>query len=369
MLAGRLIRAAKDILSEYARFNVGERLPAALNLATRRAQMSDQEYINQARQLREWAQSVIDQTKIEKYPFDLLTFLKESQYSSALPERIATIVLRSFPDDKNAAILSPELNLYIQQVNNLRSELGALVTAGQKLNIDEVEIPPDAISLDVIMPRNVFHDKADEFVDALSKFVRIMSYLIELTTGSKDSPIVTYTSASAIVTGLALGYGAVCGFLTFYNLLLDVVQKQLSVLKTIKDYRAASLGGKEDSDLEARLKAIVEKALIDAVDKAIASVKREVPEDRVNEIKIAIGKDARFAIEAIASGTRIGITIESLDQLPKISEAVPEATVEQIDTIIKQQKVLERRVDEAFAALEGTSPALLTVSSVEDKRE
>jgi hypothetical protein len=369
MLAGRLIRAAKDILGEYARFNIGERLPAALNLATRRAQMSDQEYINQAHQLRQWAQSVIDQTKIEKYPFDLLTFLKESQYSSALPERIATIVLRSFPDDKNAAILSPELNLYIQQVNNLRSELGALVTAGQKLNIDEVEIPPDAISLDVIMPRNVFHDKADKFVDTLSKFIRIMSYLIELTTGSKESPTVTYTSASVIVTGLALGYGAVCGFLTFYNLLLDVVQKQLSILKTIKDYRAALLDSEEHGDLEVRLKAIVEKALTDAVEKVVASVKPEVPENRVNEIKIALGKDARFAVEAIANGTRIGITIESLDQIPKISEAVPGVTAEQIDAVVKQQKVLERRVDEAFAALEGKSPALLTVSSVEDKGE
>jgi len=217
------------------------------------------------------------------------------------------------------------------------------------------------------MPRNVFHDKADEFVEALSKFIRIMSYLIELTTGSKGSPVVTYTSASDIVTGLAFGYGAVCGFLTFYNLLLDVVQKQLSVLKTIKDYRAASLGTIEDGDLEIRLKGIVEKALADAVEKAVASVKVEVPEDRVNEIKIAIGKDARFAIGTIANGTRIGITIESLDQIPKISEHVPGMTAEQIDAIIKQQKVLERRVDEAFAALEGTNPALLTVSRGDDQ--
>jgi hypothetical protein len=159
MLAGRLIRAAKDILSEYSRFTINEKLSEASNLSGRRAQMTDQDYINQARQLRQWAQSVIDQTKIEKYPSDLLAFLKESQYSSALPGRIATIVLQSFPDDKNRAILSPELNLYIQQVHNLRNELAALATAGQKLNIDEVAIPPDAISIDLIMPRNVFHDK------------------------------------------------------------------------------------------------------------------------------------------------------------------------------------------------------------------
>jgi hypothetical protein len=369
MLAGRLIRAAKDILGEYHHFTIDDKLNEASNLSARRGQMPDLEYINQARNLRQWAKSVIDQTKIEKYPSDLLTFLKESQYSSALPERIARIVSQSFPDDKNRAILSPELNLYIQLVRNLLTELSALVTAGQKLNIDEVDIPLDAISLDVIIPRNVFHDKADEFVEALSKFIRIMSYLTELTTGSKDAPTVTYTSASVIVTGLALGYSAAWSFLKLYKLFLEVVEKHLTILKTIKDLRSASLDIKGDSDLEARAKEFAEKALAQAVEAAVASEAILVPPDRVNEIKIAIGKDGRFVIDAIANGARIGITIESLDQIPKMSEAVPEATAEQIDEIVKKQKLLERRVDQAFAALEGTSPELLTVSSGEHKDE
>jgi hypothetical protein len=278
--------------------------------------------------------------------------------------------LQSFPDDKNRAILSPELNLYIQQVHDLRNELGALVTAGQKLNIEEVEIPPDTISLDVIMPRSVFHDKADEFVEALSKFISIMSYLTEITTGTKESPAVTYTSASVIVTGLALKYGVAWCFLKLYKLFLEVVEKHLTILKTIKDLRAAPLDSeKDDRDLEARAKKFAEKALSQAVEEAVASVTAQVPQDRVNEIKIAIGKDGRFAIDAIGNGTRIGITIESLDQMPKMSEAVPDATAEQIDEIIKKQKSLERQVDQAFAALEGTSPGLLTVSNAEDKRE
>jgi hypothetical protein len=364
MLAGRLIRAANDIISEYSRFTIDDKLTQASNLSVSRAQMNDQDYITQARQLRQWAQSVIDQTKIEKYPSDLLTFLKKSEYSSALPERIATIVSQSFPDDKRRAILSPELTLYTEQVKNLRNQLGALVTAGRKLNVKEIEIPPDTISLDVIMPRNVFHDKADEFVEALSKFISIMSYLTELTTGSKDSPAVTYTSASDIVTGLALGYGAAWSFLKLYKLLLEVVEKHLTILKTIRDLRAASLDTKEGSDLEARAKELAEKSLSQAVD-AVASVAVGAPQDRVNEIKIAVGKDGRFAVEAIANGTRIGITIESLDQIPKMSEAVPEATAEQIDEIIKKQKLLESRVDQAFAALEGTGVALLTVSGAE----
>jgi len=362
MLAGRLIRAAKDIVGEYSRFTISEKLKEALSLSTGRGQMNDQQYINHARQLRQWAQAVMEQTKIEMYPSDLLTFLKDSQYSEALPQRVATVVLQSFPDDKNRAILSPELSLYIQQVNNLQHELGALVTAGQKLNVDEVEIPPDAFSLDIIIPRSVFNDRANEFVEVLEKFIRIMSYLTEMTTGSREYPTVTYTSASVIVTGLALGYGAAWTFLKFYKLILEVVEKHLTIRKTIKDLRAASLDSKE-ANLEDQATELAEKGLSRAVEATVASIVVQVPEDRLNEIKIAIGKDGRFAIEAIARGTRVGITIESLNQLPKMSEAIADATAERISEIIKGQKSLEARLDQAFAALEGRSPALLTVSN------
>lgn len=367
MLAGRLIRSAKDILDEYSRFKISEQLAAAANLSSRRGSLEGQQYITQARQLRQWAQAVIEQTKIGMYPSDLLTFLKDSQYSPALPERIATVILQSFPDDVTRAILSPELNLYIQQVQNLRNELGALVSAGQKLNIDEVEIPPESISLDVIMPRSVFNGNADEFINVLDKFVGIMSSLIELTTGSKSSPIVTYTSASAIVTGLALGYGAAWSFLTLYKLFLEVVEKHLSILKTIKELRAASLDTKADSDLEARAKEFTERALAESVEKTVAVIDTPLQLGRANELKIALNKDGHYAIQAIANGARIGITIEALDQIPKISEAVSEATVEQIDKLLKQERLLERQVDHASAALEGTRPMLLAASDV-DKR-
>jgi len=167
---------------------------------------------------------------------------------------------------------------------------------------------------------------------------------------------------------LALGYGAAWSFLKLYKLLLEVVEKHLTILKTIKDLRAASLDSKE-ANLEDQAKQLSEKGLSEAVEATVASVVAQVPENRVNEIKIAIGKDCRFAVDVIAKGTKIGITIESLDEIPKMSAALPDATAERVAEIIKEQKSLEERVDHAFTSLEGTSLALLTVSNPEDKRE
>lgn len=367
MLAGRLIDIAKDILDEYSQFKIIQHLETASNLSATRGQINEPQYAQQARQLREWAQTVINRTKIEKYPSDLLKFLKESNYSSALPERLARLVMNGFPDNKTAAISSSELSIYIQLANTLRAELTAFVTAALNFKIDKITIPADQISFDIIVPRSVFNDRADEFIETLSTFTRIMSYLIELTTNSVNSPRLAYTSASDPVTGLALWATAAWVFLQLYKLLLEVAEKQLSLIKTLREFRAAALESEEnESDLEARVKAIVEKALTEAVEKAIASVQSKVPPDRVNEIKNAVTKDARFAVQAIANGTRIGITIESLDNTSIITEAVPEATPEKIDEIIKDQKALEVQIDQSLVSLGGPAPALLTGKNPQD---
>lgn len=369
MLAGRLIRAAKDILDEYSRFKISERLQSASNISASRANTQDARYVPQVQELRQWAQSVIDQTKIEKYPSDLLAFLKKSKYATALPAHVARIVISGFPDEKSLAISSSELGIYIQQVDTLRAELGALVAAGRGLDLEEISIPKDEISFDLIIPRNVFHDQANEFDDTLSRFIEIMSLLIELTTGSRGSPTLTYCSASVIVVGLALKAGATAwAFLKLYKLFLEVVEKHLSIIKAIKDLRATPLEDKGEIALEKQMPEILQRLIDDAVTQAAKSMESKVPKDRVNEIKVALGKNGRACVQAIADGARIGVTIESLDEIPLMTEAVPEATPEKIDEIIKQQKILERRIDDVVALL-GGSPVLLPPSTEKDKQE
>src|ERR1700722_8281844 len=104
MLAGRLVRAASDILSEYSRFKISELLDTAASLSSRRGQLNDQQYSNEARNIKRQADDIARTSKIEQYPDDLSRFLKSSGYSAALPERIARMLIAGFPDDKNMAI-------------------------------------------------------------------------------------------------------------------------------------------------------------------------------------------------------------------------------------------------------------------------
>jgi hypothetical protein len=363
MLAGRLVRAASDILNEYSEFKLVELLNEASTLAEQRGQLLVGVYIEKARSIRQRAESIMHQTKIERYPNDLREFLKGSKYSTALPEFVARILLQGFPDDMNQSIHSSEVKIYVKLVNTLRSELGALTTAAQKLSIDEITVPAEEISLDVIIPRSAFGNRSDKFIEILGRFDSVMSYLIELTTGSAGSPTLTYTSTSDPVTGLAMAGAAVWSFLQFYKLALEVAEKQISLFKMVKEFRSSPLS--TSADLENQIKTIVEGYLSKAVEGAIAAAPQKVSEDRINEIKVGISKDARFVVQAISNGARVGITIESLDSLSLISAAVPEATLEKINEELASQRTLETQVARSLSSLGEPAPALLTVETLE----
>jgi light-regulated signal transduction histidine kinase (bacteriophytochrome) len=125
MLTGRLVRAVRDILAEYSEFNIMDLLTEASNLSTQRAALQPPQYTQRAQQIRARAESIITRTKIENYPADLRKFVKESQYSSALPGYIANVLLNGFPDNRDVAISSSEVGLYTQLANTLlRESLG-----------------------------------------------------------------------------------------------------------------------------------------------------------------------------------------------------------------------------------------------------
>jgi hypothetical protein len=366
MLAGRLIRAASDILGEYSKFKIVEELNVALSLSAQRTDPQNQAYIEQARQLRLWAQSVIDQSLIEKYPDDLRVFLKNSNYSTALPASIARVVLAGFPDDMRLAMSSSEVGLYVQLAHSLRSELLALDTIAKKMNIEQIAIPPDQISLDILIPRILFENRADYFLIILRRFTIIISYIIELTTGSEDSPKITYTSTSDPVTGLALFGAAAWGVLTFYKLALEVAEKQFSLLKTLKEFRAVAPDA--SSDVEERVKRIVSEGLKGAVDGTVASVPAKVPVERINEIKNALNIEARFAVNDIANGVTISITVESIDRITYMSDSIPGLTPAMVAERLGEQRALEQQVRQSLVALGQPAPALLSDETANEDR-
>jgi hypothetical protein len=180
------------------------------------------------------------------------------------------VISAGFPDDQHLAISSSELGLYLNLVNAARGELSVFVAASSKFKVEEIVLPQNEISLDVLIPREAFENQATVYIDVLSRFSRIMAYLIELTTGTARSPTLTYTSTSDPVTGFAMVCGTAWAVLNLYKLLLEVAEKQLGLLKTIRDFRASALP--IVPDLDDRIQTTIEQATQAAIEKNIAMV-------------------------------------------------------------------------------------------------
>jgi mRNA degradation ribonuclease J1/J2 len=126
----------------------------------------------------------------------------------------------------------------------------------------------------------------------------------------------------------------------------------------VKEFRGSPL--QTSGDLDNQIKSIIQESLDKAVKNMIESIPiKKVPPERLNEVEIAINREARVAVQAIANGVRVGITIESLDNVGLIAKEVPGVTPEQVAEELKQQRVLEDRVQQSFALLGEPSPALL----------
>jgi hypothetical protein len=359
MLAGRLFGLATDILREYDEFHVIQHLNEAIAISSQRTGAQAQQYSENARKLRTWAQDVIARGHLASYPIDIQKTLAESKYAMGLPSNIAKVILAGFPDDINKAISSAELRLYLDLATTTKAELSSTNVVAKAFKIDRINIPPNEVSFDLIIPRRLFDSRAQLYIEILEKFVRIMTYIEELATGTRRSPTLVYTSTSDPVTGLAVVYAAGWAFLRFYKLALEVADKQLSLLKTIREFRASSLG--PVPEIEERTNSIVENALSDAVDAAVSSVPPKVEGERLNEIKIALTKDAKAVVKYVADGARVAITLESLSNIQEVFKDIPNVSREKVDEVLNTTSLLEQRVEQSLILLGQPEPSLITM--------
>jgi hypothetical protein len=359
MHASRLVRVARDILNEYENLKLITLLREAATFAQQRPSMNDSGYATGARQFRERANSVISASRFRMYPIELRDLLSKSAYAPALPERLAAIVRDGFPDDKNAAISSAELNMAAAFAERTAHELGLLTSAAAKFGVEEIHIPEGMISLDVLLPRGSFDDRAKAFVEKLATFVSALSYFDECATGSAGAPRLIYCSTTDPITAIGCAAGAVYGFLQLYKLLLEVAEKQLSMLTALKELRKHSAHDPDFGKFGERFNEIVERQLEDAVRKALRSMPTNVADDRMNEIENAVNKEAPGILAALSTGARINVTIESINQLNLISEQVPNVSLPEIQKQLEEQTQRGQTLSEARALYNRPDPYLI----------
>jgi hypothetical protein len=326
-------------------------------------QWNESQYQNSTQGLREHAELIKANTVLRNYPSALREAFLKSEFRSLAPGRIARIVQQALPLDKSSAMPSPELTALLSPIAQKLHELRVLANAARAFHIEEIKIPEDRIGLDLLFPRELFHNDMNQAIKFETAFIDAASYFIELATGSAGAPELVFTSTSELVIGVATVAGAAWGVLKFYDTLLGVALKQVQLFQTLKTLRSALPTHSGIGELDGPLKGVIETEVRAAVDKAIASVHTELKPARINEISSALGLLAPVLLEAIRGGARVSISIESLGTAMQITEQAHIQLETEFETSIVERKQLEHKLEAQLELFNRGEALLLEVKA------
>jgi hypothetical protein len=357
MLASRLVRAAQDVVEEYARFKIIDKVNEAILIARQRDQANEIVYRTGAEQLRRWAKSVLDQSIFNNYPPELLLSFENSKYSAGLPKKIATVILNGFPGIQNRAMSSSELGVYHQAANMMLSDFNALIAVAMALGIHQIAMPEDELGFDITIPTKIFDDNAASAMACLEAFIRLMSSLAELVTGSSRAPTLLYASTPDLAAGLGLVLKAAPGFTMLINSVLDAATKIISLWKTVRDLMTVS--PESAQEVGEKVKNAITQSLEASVSTDVSGINSALGAERVNELKISISKECQVILDLITEGARVGITIESRAKLQNLlQENNAGAKLGSLSELLKTQAALQQKLETAIESSGGTGNPL-----------
>jgi hypothetical protein len=347
MLANRLVKIAEDLQNEYHQFQLIQLLTAAIQLATDRPNLNATQYDTRRKDLRAKAEKIIAGTVFRTYPLDMLTLLSASDLFSILPANQAKLIITGFPQNMNLAISSAELQMALNQAQYVLGLLPSLITFSTRLGIHPIEAPIDRVIIDLKLPRSIFNNVASEFLTKLAQFIDFMKSATELSTGRRhDIELLAIASTDPVIS-CSLIPAAAWAVLKLYKAFLEVAEKQINVLKAIRELKNYGLPADKTASIAKEMEDVIRLAVSKAVDDALTRITSKVDDARRNEIRIEINKQAVTITTDIASGVRIYIGLEGQKDIAKMVQPGDEQSVAADEVInqIEEQRTLESKLD------------------------
>jgi hypothetical protein len=358
MIASRLVTIAKDLAEEYQRFGLTELLQHASQVSANRPNLNQGQYSNAVGELKRRARDILEQNVFRTYPLDTLRLLSNSDISSILPTTIANLIIGGFPDRKEAAISSAEINMYLSEAHNLLGQINGFLQFNSRLGVRKYDVPQEKVALDVKIPRAVFHNELGLFEQRLSHFSNFFRSVTELVTGSRENAELIYLSTTDPIISLAVLGPVAYGILKFYKLFLEVAEKHISLYRAIRELKGSKLESLDFAEMEKGIYSRIKSSVEEAVSEAFANVLQKVPQERASELKVEITKQSIEIVTDITKGARIFVSLESQQQVELLVDKEPER-VNEVRAEIEQQKLLESRLD-SLATEFSEKPAVLS---------
>lgn len=160
MIASQLVSIAQDLQQEYERFGLVDLLQSAIQISSDRPNVNNSTYRDITGSLKDRARAVLEQSVFRTYPLDTLKLLSNSEISSILPSTIANMIIGGFPNRKESAISSAELNMYLVEVKSILNQIAGFLNFNERLGVEKYEIPNEKVGLAIKIPAKFFQIKS-----------------------------------------------------------------------------------------------------------------------------------------------------------------------------------------------------------------
>lgn len=338
MLAGQLLAIAQDMIRDYDRLEVIALLERAVQLAAARPNMNETEFQVNAKEIKLAAEKMFSETIVRVYPIDLKRTLAHSGYSQALPDALAKTLTVSFGNRrKDAAISSPELNMYLNEARAFYSKMQQLVEAARAFGVETYEVPEGQVALEITIPDLVYGRTLGQLPSRIARIENALSVIEELAKGSRSPHKILWVSTTDLVIAIPLDWTVVLAALVFYERMLAVTEKHLNIAKLVRDLFKSS--GTKNPELEKTLENTVDAALDTAVKDVVTLTRKAVDVPRQNELTTELKSISRAMIADFATGMRFGI--DPRQELKMVTDPDSEKAGEEAAQRLENRRKLE----------------------------
>ncbi len=356
MLIERFYRFIESIIKEHELHNITNLIEQALFLCSNRGNIPDTSYQSKASELRSLTNEILENTVFNTIPSYIHDMIRDSQYPLLNTQHICNFIIKSLPNNRSLIASSGEVNSFRETYIQHRNVAISLLSTLRGFNFKPEENGINYAFIDLTIPKN---DQTSlyETSNILHDFDDFLKPIVEHSTGSREEIYISSISTTDIVTTIMVALASVPLFLIQYTNIVKAINESLTLLKSLRELRKASLVT-VDENLEKAVEKGRDSKIESNTNRNLESIDSPLDNGRKSEISIELSGSSKIVATHIMNGVSLSLTFLNNTDIDLLCENTPNTDGNTDIRILLQQKHQEDRILVQFLSVDA-SPALL----------
>jgi hypothetical protein len=302
MLVEDLARAFHLVLQDYDRFKIDEIFHTAQTALQNRIGNSAN-YTPHAHNVRSAAAGLIRESNYASFPKRWKAMFEASRFASVSPERLGKMFEAAVPEDPQRAISSGELNGDKDAFQNARGAMNAFLGTCQQVNIRPMVLDESKAHFQLSFSELNYERSMEVTANILKRWSHAFNLIARYSMGEIDPVEIEYVGTTDLTLWLSSSFVLVPVILSYYNQLLDAVDRTIKTLTALNIMKDAGhpIDGPPDEPK------IMESYASSAVEAFLKNIPMGAEVGQREELSGGIKVTSKLLIEDVLNGTRVQV--------------------------------------------------------------